>query len=152
MSLERNSNKDWYDNELAIAGVNRTYALHDWKFERRHSYWSVKCVGKGLPMANAITMANKLTIVDGKFNNYIRVAGHAGCPMPNEKFDEHEDFDPIKYENLIGKTVWANGHNCIDLYHVDTLEGLKYLVWMINHVNDPEKFPSLITRIRKLIK
>ncbi len=67
-----------------------------WGFTRAWTYWV--CKGPGIPP----DIAEELHKTHG---NYVRVAGHCGCPSPLE---------------------WYKGF-AVGSYHVDTLEGLKAL-------------------------
>jgi hypothetical protein len=84
--------------------------LGDFTFKRLWYYWVVK--GK-VPMAAAKEMyANPNGVKD------VRVAGHCGCPPPEEwaRNDKYEK-DPV------------NGF--VDSYHIDTQEGLNMFVQVL---------------------
>jgi hypothetical protein len=78
-----------------------------WEFNRAWYYWVAKTTNENsLPFEIADELHNKLGLV-------VRVSGHGGCPAPREWY----------------KHSWESG---VDLYHVDTQEGLNALVKAID--------------------
>jgi hypothetical protein len=105
-----------------------TGRLADWTFSRAWYYWVARAE-KGLPLK----VAAKLYKKHGKV---VRVEGHCGCPPPEE---------------------WLNGEGRIDLYHVDSQEGLNALASVISNFhnltstgNNPKKILELYDKISTL--
>jgi len=117
-----------------------TGKLADWNFSRAWYYW-VANAEEGLPLEVATELHNREYAVKSErqpetYGQVVRVAGHCGCPPPNE---------------------WANSAGKIDSYHVDSQEGLNALAGAIRTLHgmassgtDPNKLLQLYDRISAL--
>lgn len=114
-----------------------TGKLGDWNFSRAWTYWMAGAK-EGLPLEVATELHDREYALKGErepatYGQVVRVAGHCGCPPPNE---------------------WVNGAGKIDSYHVDTQEGLNALAGAIRTLHgmassgtDPDKILQLYDRI-----
>jgi len=125
--------------------------LFKWEFKRAWKYWVAS--GPILPFE----YATPLHILAGQ---KVRVDGHCGCPSPEEvrgeeaeqrafkEFNEKESQDFYKEHPEIGDRdeegnpifKWKQG---VDLYHIDTQEGLNLLsavikLWHSNEVKEDD--------------
>jgi hypothetical protein len=127
-----------------------TGSLADWNFSRAWYYWVADAKkGLGLPLDVATELHNKEYSIKGerelrKYGNVIRVAGHAGCPPPEEWADEF----PISSKEK---------GSFVRLYHVDSQEGLNALADsirtlhdLVSRGNEPEKVKQLHDKISSL--
>jgi len=109
------------EGEKSRGEVPHTLAgkLADWNFSRAWYYW-VANAEEGLPLEVATELHNRKYTANGKrqletYGQVIRVAGHCGCPPPEE---------------------WLNGNGRIDSYHIDSQEGLNALAGAIRSLHD----------------
>lgn len=96
-----------------------TGRLADWNFSRAWTYWMASAE-EGLPLEVATELHNREYAVKGErqpetYGQVIRVAGHCGCPPPEE---------------------WLNGNGRIDSYHIDSQEGLNALAGAIRTLHN----------------
>jgi hypothetical protein len=84
--------------EVGECKISIVGVLEGWLFTRAWRYWIAQG-HPGLPLESARVL-HKLCGTD------VRVTGHCGCPPPD---------------------TWCNSDNRIDLYHIDTQEGLSVL-------------------------
>ncbi len=123
-----------------------TGQLADWNFSRAWYYWMANAEnGKGLPLEVATELHNRKYPVKGErqpktYGQVIRVAGHAGCPPPEE-----------------WATKTSHG-KVIDSYHVDAQWGLNALAGVIRTLHnmassgtaDPKEIKRLHDKISSL--
>jgi len=96
-----------------------TGKLADWNFSRAWTYWMASAE-EGLPLEVATELHNREYAVKGKgqpetYGQVIRVAGHCGCPPPEEGLNSNER---------------------IDSYHIDSQEGLNALAGAIRTLHN----------------
>jgi hypothetical protein len=90
--------------ELGACKICVVGVLEGWLFTRAWRYWIAQG-SPGLPLEAARNLHNLCGTV-------VRVAGHCGCPPPD---------------------VWCNSDDRIDMYYVDTQEGLNTLAKAIQN-------------------
>lgn len=121
----------------------------DWTLTRAWYYWVASTEGQGLPLAIAEVMHNKPypeALCEGRkivYGDQIRVAGHCGCPPPNEwAFPDFKELLPQLDEKNITDRTYGNlaklldegvltGERFVKNYHIDSQEGLNEFVRVV---------------------
>lgn len=124
-------------------------SVGNWTLKRAWYYWIASTEGRGLPLSVAEIMHNKpypRVLSEGCemiYGDQIRVAGHCGCPPPNEwAFPNFKDLIPQLNEKGITDRSYGNlaklldegvitGERFVKSYHIDSQEGLNEFVRVV---------------------
>jgi len=178
-NLAGNKNADRYiQEELILAGIpivrgekstgevpySITGKIGDWTFERAWYYWMASAPdGKGLSLEVATKLHEQDYPIIGEneaetYGQVIRVAGHCGCPPPEEwAFPTREvlEIESKRIGKDLMRTCYGDlaelcnsgivkGARFVNSYHIDTQVGLNKLARVISNLQNSFKSQHLL--------